>query len=84
MYLPDGWAHATLNHGETIGVGGQAIWDGPQRLQTTLDGMAAAAAAGGGDAASAEQQQSAVQAGDPGFGDLYTQLNMGLVRNAGE
>jgi hypothetical protein len=33
MYLPPGWKHLTLNIGETVGVGGQAIYGADQRLR---------------------------------------------------
>ena len=31
MFVPQGWAHATLNIGETVGVGGQLEWGGDAR-----------------------------------------------------
>jgi hypothetical protein len=31
MYVPAGWLHATVNMGETIGVGGQASWPAQNR-----------------------------------------------------
>lgn len=33
MYLPPGWKHLTLNIGETVGVGGQAVYGADQRLR---------------------------------------------------
>lgn len=33
VYLPPGWKHLTLNVGETVGVGGQAVYGADQRLR---------------------------------------------------
>ncbi|CAN0341551.1 unnamed protein product, partial [Hapterophycus canaliculatus] len=37
VYLPSNWKHMTLNIGESIGVGGQAVYSGELRLQDGLE-----------------------------------------------
>ncbi|CAN0565668.1 unnamed protein product, partial [Ectocarpus sp. 12 AP-2014] len=37
IYVPANWRHMTLNIGESIGVGGQAVYSGEARLQDGLE-----------------------------------------------